>query len=109
MANLAPGTCFRSRLAGALLFLPLLAKLRFHRLVEQAGYSGSEMIPAVSALLSLLLLKLLDKERKSHANDFNFDQALGLFAGLNVPPKKSFLTAYSYRTQRQHQRGLLAG
>lgn len=107
--TLAPGTCFRSRLAGALLFLPLLAKLRFDRLVEQAGYPASEMIPAVSALASLLLLKLLDKERRSHVNDFNFDQALGLFAGLNVPPKKSFLTAYSYRTQRQQQRSLLAG
>lgn len=92
-----------------MLFLPLLARLRFDRLVEQAGYPASEMIPATSALLSLLLLKLLDKERRSHVNDFNFDQALGLFAGLNVPPKKSFLTAYSYRSQRQQQRCLLAG
>jgi len=67
------------------------------------------MIPAVSALLSLLALKLLDKERRSHVNDFSFDEALGLFCGLNVSPKKSFLTEYSYRTTRQHQRALLAG
>jgi len=59
-------------------------------------------------MLSLLVLKLLDKERRSHVNDFNFDEALGLFAGLNVLPKKSFLAAYSHRTQRQHQRALLA-
>jgi hypothetical protein len=39
------------------------------------------MIPATSALLSLLALKLLDKERRSHINDFNFDEAVGLFAG----------------------------
>jgi hypothetical protein len=107
--SLAPGRCCRSRLAGVLLFLPLLAKLRFDNLVTQAAYPGSEMIPAVSALLSLLLLKLLDKERRSHINDFNFDEVLGLFGGLNVPPKKSFLTEYSYRTQRQKQRALLAG
>ena len=107
--SLTPGRCFRSRLAGVLLLLPLLARLRFDRLVAQADYPGSEMIPPVSALLSLLLLKLLDKERKSHVNDFNFDEALGLFAGLNVLPKKSFLTEYSYRTQRRHQRALLAG
>ena len=37
--------------------------------------------------LSLLALKLLDKERRSHINDFNFDEAVGLFAGLNLPPK----------------------
>ena len=32
----------------------------------------------VFALLSLLALKLLDKERRSHISDFNFDEALGL-------------------------------
>jgi hypothetical protein len=67
------------------------------------------MVPATSAVLSLLLLKLLDKERRSHVNDFNFDEGLGLFAGLNVLPKKSFLTEYSYRTSRQNQRAFLAG
>ncbi len=90
----------RTRLAGAFLFLPLLARLHLDQLVSQAGYPGSPMVPAVSALLSLLALKLLDKERRSHVNDFNFDEALGLFAGLNVLPKKSFLTEYSYLCDR---------
>jgi hypothetical protein len=67
------------------------------------------MIPSHSALLSLLALKLLDKERHSHIDDFNFDRALGLFAGLNVFPKKSYATAYSYQTCRDNQRELLAG
>jgi hypothetical protein len=67
------------------------------------------MIPASAALLSLLALKLLDKERRSHIDDFNCDEALGLFAGLNVLPKKSYATAYSYRTNRCHQRALMAG
>ena len=96
-------------MAGAFLFLPLLARLRLDQLVERAGYPGSAMIPAPAALLSLLALKLLDKERRSHVNDFNFDEALGLFAGLNVLPKKSFLTEYSYRGDRPQQRALLAG
>jgi hypothetical protein len=87
----------------------LLARVQFHRLVRQAGYPGSAMIPAPSALLSLLVLKLLDKERRSHIDDFNFDAALGLFAGLNVLPKKSYATAYSYRTGRDNQRALLGG
>jgi len=77
--------------------------------VRQAGYPGSNMIPAPAALLSLLALKLLDKERRSHIDDFNFDAALGLFAGLNVLPKKSYATAYSYQTCRDQQRALLAG
>lgn len=65
------------------------------------------MIPADAALLSLLALKLLRKERLSHIDDFNVDEGLGLFAGLNVLPKKSFATEYSYRTQRQQQEKLM--
>jgi hypothetical protein len=91
------------------LFLPLLARLGFDRLVNEAGYPGSEMVPAISALLALLALKLLDKERRSHIDDFNCDEALGGFAGLNVLPKKSFVTEYSYRAGRDQQRGLLQG
>lgn len=96
-------------MAGIFLFLPLLARLHFDTLVTQAGYPGSRMVPAAAALLSLLCLKLLDKERRSHISDFNFDEALALFAGLNVPPKKSYATDYSYRTTRSQQQRLLSG
>ena len=48
-------------------------------------------------MLSLLALKLLDKERKSHISDWNFDEALGWFAGLNVLPKETATSDYSYR------------
>lgn len=96
-------------MAGVFLFLPLLARLGFHDLVRRSGYPGSEMVPAASALLSLLTLKLLDKERRSHIDDFNFDEALGWFAGMNILPKKSFAADYSYRTGPEHQQQLLAG
>jgi len=99
----------RTRVAGLFLFLPLLAELGFHKLVQNAGYPGTNKVPADAALLSLLTLKLLDKERKSHIDDFNFDEALGLFAGLNILPKKSFAADYSYRTDREQQQKLLAG
>lgn len=105
--NLAPGRTLRSRVAGLFLFVPLLARLGFDRLVTAAQYPGSEMVPAPCALLSLLALKLLDKERRSHIDDFNCDEALGLFAGLNILPKKSFATDYSYRAGREQQLGLL--
>ena len=104
---LSAGRSLRTRVAGLFLFLPLLARVRFEQLVGEAGYHGTEMIPAVSALLSLLTLKLLDKERRSHIDDFNFDEAVGLFAGLNIPPKKSYATAYSYGTVREQQQQLL--
>lgn len=97
----------RTRAAGIFLFLPLLAELGFDSLVRKADYPGTKMIPADAALLSLLALKLLRKERLSHIDDHNIDEGLGLFAGLNVLPKKSFATDYSYRTQRPQQEKLL--
>jgi hypothetical protein len=107
--RLTPGRSLHTRVAGVFLFLPLLARLQFDQIVSQANYPGSQMVPAVAALLSLLALKLLDKERRSHINDFNFDEALGFFAGLNILPKKSFVTDYSYRTGRPHQQARLTG
>jgi hypothetical protein len=103
------GRTLRTRVAGIFLFLPLLAKVGFDRLVVEAQYPGSELVPAPAAVLALLALKLLDKERRSHIGDFDFDEALGLFAGLNVLPKKSFATDYSYRTARAQQLSLLQG
>ena len=96
-----------TRHAGIFLFLPLLAQIRFDQIVTAAGYPGPQMIPAANAMLSLLTLKLLDKERLSHIDDFSCDEALGLFAGLNILPKKSFATDYSYRTIRDNQVQLL--
>ena len=107
--SLAPGRRLRTRVAGGLLFLPLLARVHCEPLVSQASSPGSTMVPATSALLSWLVLKLRDKERRSHINDLNFDEAVGLFAGRNVPPKKSYATDYSYRTVRDHQHKLLSG
>jgi Transposase DDE domain len=54
-------------------------------------------VPAECAVRSLLALKLLGKERKSHVMDLVFDQAIALFAGLNCVPKRAYLSAYSSR------------
>ena len=97
---LPPGRCLRTRVAGMVLLLPLLAQLRFDQLVTQAGSPGARLVPATSALLSLLALKVLDQERRSHISDCNVDEALGLFAGLPLLPKTTFATDDSYRTQR---------
>ena len=67
------------------------------------------MVPATRALLRLLALKLLDKARRSHRSDWNFDEALGLFAGLTILPTTPFAPDSSYRTPREHQHRLLSG
>jgi hypothetical protein len=94
---LETGQTCTSRVAGIFLFMPFLVQTGLDTLVRQTRMAGTNMIPAVSSVLSLLALKLLDKERKSHIADWNFDEALGWFAGLNVLPKVTATTDYAYR------------
>jgi len=65
------------------------------------------MIPAEQAIRTLLALKLVGKERKSHVMDLVCDEGVALFAGLNVVPKRSYLAAYSSRVDRRANLRLL--
>jgi transposase len=87
---------FESQAAGVYLFAPFMERLGFAKIVEDAGLPGTKMIPATSYLLSFLALKLLGTERYAHAPDHAFDPGLGLFAGLNVLPKCTAMSTYSY-------------
>jgi hypothetical protein len=95
-------------MAGLLLAIPDLLALDLPGLVTQAGYPATRVVPAVSWILSLLALKLTRTRRVSHVDDLLGDPAAALFAGLSILPKKSALTAYSYRLSHDHQRRLLA-
>lgn len=66
------------------------------------------MIPGEHALRSCLALKLWSIERKSHIMALVADEGLGLFAGLNVSPKKSYLSEYSSRVNHARTIRLLA-
>ena len=88
---------FRTRVGGLLFFVPLMHRLDLAQVVRQAQLPESGMIPAEQAVRTLLALKLIGKERKSHVMDLVFDEGIALFAGLNVVPKRSYLAAYSSR------------
>ena len=87
----------RTKFGGLFLFLPYLARLPLDRILSDAGLPGSKMIPAPCAIRSLLALKLFGSARHSHVMSYVLDEGLALFAGLNVIPKRSFLTEYSCR------------
>jgi hypothetical protein len=88
---------FRTKFGGLFLFLPMLASIPLDRILKKSGFPGSEMIPAGSAMRSLLALKLYGTARHRHVMSVVLDKGLALFAGLNVTPKRSFLTEYSCR------------
>jgi transposase len=96
------GQRFDSPSAGVFPFAPFLAKLDIAGIVREAGLPGSKRIPAVSYFLSFLSAKLLGTERWAHIGDHAFDSGLGLFAGLNVLPKCTAMSTYSYSLDEVH-------
>jgi hypothetical protein len=96
--NLEPRS-FRTQFGGLFLFLPALVDLDFDHIIKRCGFPGTPMIPAPHALRSLLALKLFGTQRHLHVMSAVLDEGLALFAGLNVIPKRSYLTEYSCRIE----------
>ncbi len=94
--SLEPRTV-RSKFGGLYLFLPALAAIGFERVIGKCGLPGTLAVPAACAMRSLLALKLFGTQRHAHVMSAVLDEGLALFAGLNVIPKRSFLTEYSCR------------
>ncbi|MEK7994622.1 MAG: transposase [Planctomycetota bacterium] len=88
--------------AGLFLFAPFLEQLEMDRVIQAAGLPGSKVIPAKNYLLSFLAMKLLGMERFAHVGDHAFDPGLGVFTGLNVIPKCTALSTYSYSLDEVH-------
>jgi hypothetical protein len=100
---------FTTQAGGLFLFLPWLVACQWPKLVEEAGFPGTRMIPAEQALLATLALKLCSRERKSHVMDLVFDPGLALFSGLNVVPKTTYLSTYSHRVGPKMMEAFRAG
>jgi len=103
----APRT-FTTRCGGLFLLLPDLVRLHVEQLARAARLPGSKMIPAAHALRACLSLKLWSIERKSHVMALVADEGLALFSGLNVTPKKSYLSEYSSRVDPRRTQQLLS-
>lgn len=94
--DLQPRT-FRTKFGGLFLFIPWLVSAKLDTILARSDLPGSKMVPAGCAVRSLLGLKLFGNARHSHVMSSVLDEGLALFAGLNVIPKRSFLTEYSCR------------
>lgn len=87
---------------GIFLFAPLLEHFGIVDAVKKANLPRSPDISSLNYTLSMLALKLVGKPRLSQISDFNFDQGLGLFANLNVLPKSTAISTYSYRLAQEN-------
>lgn len=93
--------------AGPLIFLPLVEKLGIIKAIQKIKFPKTKEINDVQSILSFLALKLMGGMRWSHDTKWNMDRALGLFANLNVLPKATTLSTYSYRITRAQNRDFL--
>ncbi|UCH98614.1 MAG: transposase [Candidatus Aminicenantes bacterium] len=100
--NQMDGESFQSDAAGIFIFAPFIEKLNIPDIVKAADLPGTKVIPATNYFLSFLALKLLGTERYAHVGDHAFDRGLGLFAGLNVLPKCTAMSTYSYSLDEIH-------
>lgn len=105
--SLAPRQ-FTTRCGGLFLFIPDLVQLDVDRLTKAARLPGSTMIPAAHALRASLALKLWSIERKRHVMSLVTDEGLAFFSGLNVTPKKSYLSEYASRIDHRTLTEVLA-
>ena len=99
---------FETACGGLFLFIPGLVKLDLDALAGAARLPGSKMIPASHAMRAMLALKLWSIERRSQIMPHVADEGLGLLAGLNAVPKRSYLSEYSSRIGHRQVVDLLA-
>jgi hypothetical protein len=77
------------------------------RWIAEALYPETQELTRTQSVLSFLALKLAGHTRYSQDDLWAMDRGFGLMAGLNVLPKDSTLSSYSYRTSRTMNRAFL--
>jgi transposase len=87
------------QVAGVFFFLPYIIESGILDVVTQCALPSSSDIDSRQAALSMLLLKLIGRERLSHIRQYDLDRGFGVFAGLNVLPKPTYMCTYSCRTE----------
>lgn len=83
------------QVAGLFAFLPYIIESGILDVIEALPLPESEIIGKRQAFLSFLALKLMGGERVSHVRQYDHDVGFGVFAGLNVLPKPTYMGTYS--------------
>jgi transposase len=94
--------------AGLFVLFPAMVELGVDKIIAAGGYPSTSVLSAWHSMASLLVLKLLRAGRVSHATELAADGALGLAVGLNVLPKATHASTYSYRVRREMNTATLA-
>ncbi len=87
--------------AGVFFFLPYIIESGIVDIVKKCKLPHSSDIDSIQACLSMLLLKLIGNQRLSHMYAYDQEPGLGIFAGLTLLPKSTYMNTYSCRTSEK--------
>ena len=95
------GTSLECAHAGLFTLFPAMVELGLPEVIAAGGYPSTRALSDWHSMASLVVLKLLRKNRVTHATEAAADAGLGLAVGLNVLPKATHASSYSYRVRRE--------
>jgi len=87
--------------AGVYFFLPYIIESGIVNILKRCNLPGSSVVGSTQASLSMLLLKLIGNKRLSNMDSYDQEPGLGIFAGLNVLPKSTYMCTYSCGTSEE--------
>ena len=83
------------QVAGIFTFLPYIIESGILDVLDALPLPASSVIGKKQAFLSFLALKLMGGERLSHIRQYDHDTGFGIFSGLTVLPKPTYMGTYS--------------
>lgn len=82
---------------GVFFFIPYILESGIIDIMKECELPDSSNIGSTQACLSMLLFKLIGGKRLSHIGAYDREPGLGIFAGLNILPKSTYMNTYSCR------------
>ena len=92
---------FECQVGGIYYFIPYILQTKLYELISSAPFPETSKLSKINSILSILALKLIGHERLSKISSYNHDTGFGFFAGLNVPPKTTATSTYSYMVDKE--------
>jgi len=92
---------FECQVGGIFYFIPYILQTGLFELINDSSFPETSKLSKTNSIFSILTLKLIGHERLSKISSYNHDAGFGFFAGLNVPPKTTATSTYSYLVDKE--------
>ena len=92
---------FECQVGGIFYFIPYILQTGLYDIISDVSFPETSKLSKTNSIFSIIALKLIGHERLSKISSYNHDTGFGFFAGLNVPPKTTATSTYSYLIDKE--------